>query len=171
MYQILQVASILLVAIGMGLSLAHALEYPGKLRLTKQSYAAVQTVYYPGFTIGGLFGEVGAIIATGVLLVFTPFGSTAFWLTAAALAGLIAVHAIYWLVTHPVNRFWLRDEGVQGPGAKFFALGGASEADRDWIAARNQWELSHVARAVIAMASLLALVIALSGDGYAATPT
>jgi hypothetical protein len=170
MYQVLQVVSILLVGVGMGLSLAHALEYPGKLRLPKESYAAVQTIYYPGFTIGGLFGEIGAAVATGALLFMTPFGSTAFWLTAAAVAGLVAVHAIYWLVTHPVNRFWLREEGLQGPGATFFALGGASQADRDWIAARNQWELSHVARAVIAVASFLALVTAFTGDGYPAPP-
>jgi hypothetical protein len=38
----------------MALSLAHALEVPGKLRLNKEQYLAVQTIYYPGFTLGGI---------------------------------------------------------------------------------------------------------------------
>ena len=58
MFKVLQVASIVLAAIGMGLSLAHALEYPGKRRLDRDTYLAVQAIYYPGFTIGGVFGEV-----------------------------------------------------------------------------------------------------------------
>ena len=51
--------SLLLVAVTMGLSLAHALEFPGKLRLDEPTYRAVQAIYYPGFTIGGLVGEFG----------------------------------------------------------------------------------------------------------------
>ena len=77
--QILQIISIVLVAIGMALSLAHALELPGKLRLSRDAYLAVQTIYYPGFTIGGLVGEPGAIAATIILLALTTYGTAAFW--------------------------------------------------------------------------------------------
>jgi hypothetical protein len=45
----------------MGLSLAHALEFPGKKRLDEKQYKAVQTIYYPGFTIGGMVGEFGGL--------------------------------------------------------------------------------------------------------------
>jgi hypothetical protein len=48
------VATIFLASIIMSLSLAHALELPGKMRLCKESYVKTQTIYYPGFTIGGL---------------------------------------------------------------------------------------------------------------------
>src|SRR2546423_12001989 len=34
----------------------------GKLRLDKETYSAVQTIYYPGFTVGG-FAEVLSVIA------------------------------------------------------------------------------------------------------------
>lgn len=47
MLSFLQIATILLVAIAMALSLAHALEFPGKLRLSKENYLAVQPIYYP----------------------------------------------------------------------------------------------------------------------------
>jgi hypothetical protein len=33
--------------------LAHALEWPGKLRLSREHYLAVQPIYYPGFTYSG----------------------------------------------------------------------------------------------------------------------
>lgn len=57
-----------ILSIGMALSLAHVLEFPGKRRLGREAYFAVQTIDYPGFTIGGAFGEFGAILATLVLL-------------------------------------------------------------------------------------------------------
>jgi hypothetical protein len=67
----LQVATILLVSIAMALSLAHALEFPGTLRLSKETYFKVQSIYYPGFTIGGMVGETGGILATFALLSVT----------------------------------------------------------------------------------------------------
>jgi hypothetical protein len=65
---ILSVLALLLLAVTMGLSLAHALEFPGKLRLDEPTYRAVQAIYYPGFTIGGLVGEFGGLLALIVLL-------------------------------------------------------------------------------------------------------
>jgi hypothetical protein len=50
----LQVISVFLVAVAMSMALAHALEFPGKLRLNEQTYRVVQTIYYPGFTVGGI---------------------------------------------------------------------------------------------------------------------
>jgi hypothetical protein len=47
----LQIVSVFLVAIVMSLCLAHALELPSKLRLTKEDYLIVQPIYDPGFTI------------------------------------------------------------------------------------------------------------------------
>lgn len=68
----LHVLSIILVAVGVGLALAHALELPGKRRLDEATFRAVQTIYYPGFTIGGVFGEPLAFLATAGLLALTP---------------------------------------------------------------------------------------------------
>src|SRR5436305_14504595 len=78
----LTVPAIMLTAATMGLALAHALELPGKLRLDKERYLAVQPIYYPGFTIGGGIAEVGGIIAVLALLISLPRGTTQFWLVA-----------------------------------------------------------------------------------------
>jgi hypothetical protein len=51
--KILQVVTIMVVSVAMALSLAHTLELPGKLRLTKEQYLAIQQIYYPGFSYGG----------------------------------------------------------------------------------------------------------------------
>lgn len=96
MFSILQVLTEVLVAVAMALALAHALEYPGKLRLTKDAYYAMQSIYYPGFTVGGGIGEAGGLILTIILLFLTPFGSIDFWLTLVALLGLIVMQAVYW---------------------------------------------------------------------------
>ncbi|HEV7433743.1 MAG TPA: DUF1772 domain-containing protein [Pseudorhizobium sp.] len=159
MTQALSVLAVLLIAVTMGLALAHALEFPGKLRLDEQTYRKVQAIYYPGFTIGGLIGEAGALLLLPSLLYLLPFGGARFWWTAAALACLVAGHAVYWVLTHPVNAVWLRDTDLSGPGAAFFTVAGF---ETDWQRLRNLWEYSHIARAVLGMAALTAMVIAQS---------
>jgi len=58
MFNTLQILTTLLVAIAMAMALAHALELPGKLRLTKEAYLAIQPIYYPGFTIGVVWASL-----------------------------------------------------------------------------------------------------------------
>src|SRR5262245_1471617 len=171
MADVLQVLSLILVVLAMVPALAHALELPGKLRLTKDAYCAVQPIYYPGFTIVGI-SEPVAIISTIILLVVTPRGSAVFWLTLVALLGLLSMHAVYWLFTHPVNHFWLQGQQLSGLGSGFFSLGSAGKRGGqsaigavDWTALRDRWEYSHVARAGLAFLSFIALVIALSSAG------
>lgn len=99
------------------------------------------------------------MIATFALLLFTPFGTTSFWLIALAFVGLALAHAIYWAITHPVNKVWVKDEKLGKSGGAFFAAGNTT-ATGDWTELRDRWEWSHVARAALAVASLVALVVA-----------
>jgi hypothetical protein len=159
----LEILAVVTVAVAMALSLAHALELPGKLRLSREQYLATQPIYYPGFTIGGMAEPVGMLVILGLMLV-TPTGGTGFWLLAAALAALIASHAAYWLLTHPVNNFWLRDTRLQGAGATFFSFGSrtGTAAAEGWMDLRDRWEFSHVVRAVLSMTSLILLTAAVA---------
>lgn len=111
MFGSLQVLTVILVTVAMALALAHALELPGKMRLDKETYYAMQPIYYPGFTIGGI-SEPTSILLVTILLVLTPSGSADFWLTLVALLGLIGMQAVYWLFTHPVNKFWVEGENL-----------------------------------------------------------
>jgi hypothetical protein len=155
----LLVLALVLVAVTMGLSLAHALEFPGKLRLDEPTYRAVQAIYYPGFTIGGLVGEFGSMLVLATLLFLIPRGSERFWWIAAALGFLLAGHAIYWIVTHPVNSAWLKDTQLADTSQFFFGLFAAPDAD--WTHMRNVWEWSHVARACLAMLGFISMSLAI----------
>ncbi|WEX75435.1 DUF1772 domain-containing protein [Sinorhizobium numidicum] len=165
MFVALQVFTIVLVTIATALALAHALEWPGKLRLTKEQYFAIQPIYYPGFTIGGA-AEPSGLLLVAVLLYVMPTGTLAHWLTAAAFVALLAMHATYWILTHPVNNFWLKDTKLLRAGASFFKLGASrapdAREDVDWTALRDRWEFSHVVRAGLGMVSLVLLVTAVA---------
>ncbi|UXN61815.1 DUF1772 domain-containing protein [Phyllobacterium zundukense] len=158
----MHILSLLLVAVAMGLSLAHALEFPGKKRLDKDTYSIVQPIYYPGFTLGGLVGEFGGIVALAILLFILPYGTSRFWWSAIALACLVVVNLIYWTFTHRVNNFWLRDTKLSGAGNAFFSSFAGKAGKEDWKQFRDIWEYSHVARAVFAMLSLVSIAIALT---------
>jgi hypothetical protein len=161
----LKIVSVVIVAVAMNMALAHALELPGKLRLPKEQYLAVQTIYYPGFTFAG-FTEPLGVILTALLAFLTPWGSPSFWLTVGACVALALMHAIYWVLIHPVNNFWLRDTDLQGAGKTFFALGARERAQAghmDWTYLRDRWEYSHAARAGLAMLALVLLVSAVTG--------
>jgi hypothetical protein len=163
---LLQVMTILLVAVAMSLALAHALELPGKMRLDEQTYRTVQTIYYPGFTFGGL-GEGLGMLATLVLLFLTPSSRPAFWWILTALIALAGMQAIYWVFTHPVNKFWLKDTELKGVAGDFFSMdpmkrGSASAgSDQGWKRLRDRWEYSHVERAVLAVVALTSLLLAM----------
>ena len=167
MFLALQILSVVLVAVAMALALAHALELPGKMRLSNDEYLTVQPIYYPGFAIGGMAEPLG-IVAMLALLLMTPKGTATFWLTAGSLAALTAMHALYWLLTHPVNNFWLKDTELKGAGKSFFALGSARRReninDIPWTLLRDRWELSHLVRAVFGLISPILLAAALAVD-------
>jgi hypothetical protein len=135
----LQILTVLTVSVAMSKGLAHALELPGKRLLPKETFLAVQPIYYPGFTVGGMVGEFGGMLTTFILLLVTPRSTTSFWLTLVALIALLAMHAAYWLLTHPVNNFWLRE-----------------------VKLRDRWENSHLIRAMLGFVALALLVAAVA---------
>lgn len=160
-----QVLTVVLVALAMAPALAHALELPGKMRLTEEVYFAVQRIYYPGFTIAGI-GEPASFISIIVLLFLTPRATVAFWLTLVALIGLLGMQVVYWIFLHPVNKVWLQGATLSSVGSGFFAFGRAriqtGARVPEWTVLRNRWEYAHVARAGLAAISFVALVIAVS---------
>jgi hypothetical protein len=159
----MELASLIVTVTAMTPALAHALEFPGKLRLTKDQYFAVQKIYYPGFTIAG-FAEPVAAVSMLILLLLTPAGSPDFWLVATAFVALVGMHAVYWLFTHPVNKYWVEGAELRAAGASFFSFASAEGGPADWLELRDRWEYSHLARAVLAVLSFLALAVALPVD-------
>lgn len=166
MSQFVEVLALVLTAVTLSFALAHAAELPGKLRLSKEAYMAVQPIYYPGFTLGA-FSEPAAIVVLILLLVVMPRGSVAFGWTLAALACLILMHLVYWTIVHPVNRFWLKDQDLASLGASFFSIGQRQDESRarqpaDWTRLRDRWEYGHVIRAGLGLLGFVCLAIAVT---------
>jgi hypothetical protein len=161
MLTILQLATLFLVALTMACAVAHALELPGKMRLTKDAYLAVQPIYYPGFTVVGGFAEFGALLMLFALLFVTPRDSPAFALTLWAFIALLSLQLVFWVVTQPVNKFWLADRKLGRASAAFFGAR-SSQDTPEWTTLRNRWEYSHVARAAMATAALMLLATAIA---------
>lgn len=157
----LQILTVMLVALTMALSVAHALEYPGKLRLSKAEYLAVQPIYYPGFTFAGI-GELLGVILSLTVAMLSPRNGTAFLLWWFAFVAMLLTHLTYWLVTHPLNNFWLRDAKIGNAGTRFFGLEFLPAERTDWVSLRDRWEFSHIGRAIFSTVALLTSVIAIS---------
>lgn len=151
----LQFLNLLLVAIVLTTTLGHALEHPGKLRLSKEEYLSTQQIYYPGFTYAGV-AEPVSILAVSLQAWFLRETSGLFWSSLAAALLLIAAHAVYWFVTHPINSVWLKKIELKGGGKTFFEInkgGGAT----DWPLLRDRWEYSHLARAACVLIAFILL--------------
>jgi hypothetical protein len=166
MFKTLQIFTTLLSAIAMALALAHALELPGKLRLDKDRYKSVQSIYYPGFTVGGVIGEVGGTLALVWLLLLMPRGTANFRLTIVALLGFVTMQSIYWFITQPINKFWVKNVKLNRFSSNLFRFRATkkSAAAPVWTELRNRWEYSHVARAGCAAVSFIALLLALANS-------
>jgi hypothetical protein len=168
--RMLQVLSLLLVAMAMSFALAHAAELPGKRRLDRDTYLAMQTVYHPGFTVGGISEPASIVSLAALLLITPPRNAAAFGWTCAALAAVIGMQVVYWLVTHPINRFWLKGRDLPSASATFFGAGGGASTTEynsaDWVSIRDRWEYSHVLRACFAAFGLVSLAIAVTGPRH-----
>jgi hypothetical protein len=157
MIVVLQILTLLTVAVFLSTTLGHALEIPGKMRLGKEHYFAAQTIYWPGFTVIGGGAEVLSLVLSLALSLLTPWGSTPFWMAWAAFLLLAAAHAVYWVLIHPVNKVWTRDLDLEGASGRFFAAGGETDTQTDWTELRERWEYGHATRAFLNFAALALL--------------
>jgi hypothetical protein len=93
------------------------------------------------------------------------------WLIIIAFAALVIMHIIFWTVTQPVNKFWLRNQSLTKLGERFFGRdsmaddsakdqGQGSKMETDWRAMRDRWEYSHLVRALLSIVALVTLTIA-----------
>lgn len=164
MIEFLQILAVLVVAVLLASTLGHALELPGKMRLDKEAYFTTQTIYWPGFTAIGGGAEILSIIITLALAAMLPAGSLEFWLALGAFLLIAALHAVYWIFVHPVNKVWVKDMNLKGGSRSFFDAGKAGP-QADWKASRNRWEYSHAVRAALNLAALALLATAAAVEG------
>jgi hypothetical protein len=76
----IRVLAVILTGIALAPALAHAFEFPGKRRLERGAYVSVQGIYYPGFTLLGIF-EPAALLTVVTMLLMETQQTVSFWLT------------------------------------------------------------------------------------------
>jgi hypothetical protein len=74
---------------------------------------------------------------------------------------MITVQVIFWTMTQPVNSFWLKETELSRSGTRFFQTR-QGRVPRDWTVARDQWERSHILRAIAASLGLFLLTVAIA---------
>ncbi|MFC7399064.1 DUF1772 domain-containing protein [Chelatococcus sp. GCM10030263] len=143
-YEVVFSIALLSTALALGGALAHALEMPNKIGMSRDQYFVVQQAYR-GWSLLGflLLIELGSMIAIAALS-SEPWVR---WPTVAAIAFLVGAQALFWIYTYPAN----------------VATQNWTVVPDNWEILRRQWEYSHAAGAgfqTLAMSSLIIAALA-----------
>ena len=145
MLRILRFATLLLVALSMGMAFAHALELRPKMNYEPATYLLLHRTLYEFFgpPVGG-FIEAGAVVSS-VALFGVRRRRRAFLLSAVGAVCMVTAHIIWWLWVNPAN-VMMAEMSLNSPLP-------------NWTQFRNQREYTHFARFLLQLASLSALLI------------
>ena len=133
--------SLLFAALALAPALAHLLELPNKIGLSRDDYLTVQQIYRGWALLG--FVVAGALLSTLILSIMVRKGSTEFALALVAFICIVGTQVVFWTFTFPPNQ----------------QTSNWTVLPENWIALRAQWEYSHAASAVLNLIALIALIL------------
>jgi hypothetical protein len=139
---IVRFCSVVFVALALAPSLAHLLELPHKIRMSRDAYFTVQQIYR-GWSLLGIVIFL-ALAATLLLTIVSRGNRRAFLWALVAFVAVAATQGVFWAFTFPTNR--ATDNWTSRPA--------------DWEALRTRWEYSHAAGAGLNLVALAAVTIA-----------
>lgn len=142
--------NLLLVALTLGMTFCHALEYPGKRSLDGADWLMVQHHVYVAFGVVGAVIEVTAIATTWVVLWQLRGWRLSRILTlGAALCGTAAL-AVWFVYVDPVNAA--------------LSAWTPETLPSDWTRYRDRWEAGHAAGAGLFVLAFSGLVLAILSE-------
>jgi hypothetical protein len=138
--------SLVFVALALGPALAHLLELPNKIGLSRDEYLVVQQIYRGWALLG--FVVIPALLSTLALAVLVRRRPGEFGPALTAFLALLGSQVVFWTFTFPANQ----------QTANWTML------PDNWAALRRQWEYSHAAAAILDLVALLGVIVSvLSG--------
>jgi hypothetical protein len=140
---IMRFVSLLFTALALSAAMAHLLELPNKITLSKEDYRIVQQLYR-GWSLLGIIVVV-AFLSTLSVAIMIRHQRKVFFLTLTALLCIVATQIIFWVFTFPINQ--------QTKNWTFLPV--------NWLDLRKQWEYSHATSAGLNLVALSALILAL----------
>jgi hypothetical protein len=134
--------ALLATALALGGALAHALELPNKIGMSREDYFIVQRAYDGWNRLAYLL----AVELAGMLAVIWLYRAQprVLWPALAALVCFFIAQAIFWIWTFPANQ----------------ATSNWTTQPDDWERLRREWEYSHLAGALFQTLAMMALIIA-----------
>jgi hypothetical protein len=142
-YDFLFFMAILATLTSLAPALAHLIELPDKLSLSRQAYFTVQQIY-AGWELFGIAVLI-QLISLSLLAWRSAREYYVFRPVIGALVLLVIAQTLFWLFTFPANS--LTNNWTRIPA--------------DWETLRRQWEYSHAAAALCQLAGLCCLISAL----------
>ena len=142
----------MLVALSMGMAFSHLLEMPAKMNYSAALWLKLlQTLYWGYGTIGAVI-EVGAVVASVVLVFMVRHHKKSVCMDTiiSGVLCMVAAHAAWWIWVRPVNAILMPLTPKTLPA--------------NWMALRNQWEYTHAARAILQIIALGSLVLSILVD-------
>ena len=132
--------SLLFVALALAPAIAHLLELPNKIGLSREEYLTVQQIYR-GWALLGVV-VFGALLATLVHALAARGRMKEFRAAVTAFVCIVAAQVVFWIFTFPTNQ----------------ATRNWTVLPDNWEALRTQWEYSHAAGALLMLGAAIALI-------------
>lgn len=142
--------NLLLVALTLGMTFCHALEYPGKVKLDGPEWLTVQHNIYVAFGVVGAIIEVIAILTTWIVFAQIRSWKAARVLTLFAAITATAALGVWFAWVDPVNtalNAWTPET-----------------LPDNWASFRDRWEAGQAVSAVLFLLAFSALVVAVLSE-------
>ncbi len=143
MKNLLKFLTILFVVITLSALMAHLLELPNKMNLSKDNYQSVQQIYR-GWSWLGIF-EIGAIVLTLIWAIIERRNKKIFPFLLTALLFFVVSIITFFIFTFPANT----------------ATENWTQLSQDWQVLQKNWEYSHASRAILSLIGFSFLMVAI----------
>jgi ABC-type cobalamin transport system permease subunit len=138
--------SLLFAALALAPALAHLLELPNKIGLSRDDYLVVQQIYR-GWALLGIV-VLSALLSTLILTILVRKRPNEFALSLVAFLCIVGTQVVFWTFTFPTNQ----------------QTSNWTVLPEHWTTLRMQWEYSHAASAVLNLIAFIALALSVSRD-------
>jgi ABC-type cobalamin transport system permease subunit len=136
--------SLLFAALALAPALAHLLELPNKIGLSRVDYLIVQQIYR-GWALLGIV-ILGAVLSTLILTILVRKRPNEFALSLVAFLCIVGTQLVFWTFTFPANQ----------------QTNNWTVLPENWTTLRVQWEYSHAASALLNLVAFVALAFSVS---------
>ena len=131
--------SLLFASLALVPTMAHLLELPNKINLSRDNYLIVQQIYR-GWALLAIV-VFGALLSTLALTITLRHQRKAFILALVAFLCIAGTQIVFWTYTYPTNEI----------------TNNWTTLPENWAALRRQWEYSHATSALLNLLAMISL--------------